>query len=152
MTRRRPGVLSHCPVSYALDLFGDPWTLLVIRDIALFGKRTYREFEHSGEGIATNVLADRLERLEAARIVTRRRDPDDRRRTIYLLTERGIDLLPVLVAMIEWSARHDAHTLATPEKLAELLTGRAAVVDRLRAELERGAAPRRRGRKGSRPD
>jgi DNA-binding HxlR family transcriptional regulator len=137
VTRRKPGIRSHCPVSYALDLFGDPWTLLVIRDIALFGKRTYQEFLGSAEGVATNVLADRLERLEAARIVTKRPDPDDRRRTLYLLTERGIDLVPVLFAMIEWSARHDGHTLATPEKLAQIRAGRPALEARLRAELKR---------------
>ena len=135
MTRRRLGARSHCPISFALDLFGDQWTLLIVRDLMLFEKRTFRDFLASGEGIATNVLTDRLERLERAGVLVRRPDPTDGRRSRYLLTERGIDLLPLLIEMVVWSAKHDPKSLATPAKLAELRTGRRRLEARLRAEL-----------------
>jgi len=148
VTRRRLGRRSHCPISFALDLFGDQWTLLVIRDMMLFGKRTYQEFLASGEGIATNVLADRLSRLEAAGVVTVRPHPVDRRQRLYLLTERGIDLMPVLMAMVDWSAKHDPKTAATPEALAQVHAAKRQVVAALRAELgeasKRGRASRQR--------
>src|ERR1700737_4401642 len=82
LTRR-----THCPISYALDVFGDKWTLLIVRDLMFKGKRYYREFAESEEGIATNVLADRLSRLEAEGLVTRSVDPDNARRRTYELTD-----------------------------------------------------------------
>ena len=98
---------SHCPISVALEIFGDRWSLLLIRDMLLLGKSTYGEFFESGEGIATNILADRLQRLEALKIIEGRDDPENRRRTIYKLTSRGRDLAPVLVEIILWSAKHE---------------------------------------------
>ena len=88
---------SHCPINYGLEAFGDRWALLILRDIVFRGKRTYGEFLRSEEGFATNVLASRLEHLLAAGIL--RRDPDetDRRRDIYSLTEKGLDLIPVIL-------------------------------------------------------
>lgn len=136
MTRRRPGRRSRCPISFALDVFGDQWTLLVVRDIMLFGKETYQDFLDSGEGIASNVLADRLRRLESAGIVTRRKHPADGRQSRYLLTERGIDLLPLIVDLVEWSAAHDPKSAATPDRVARLRAGRRQLVARLRRRLE----------------
>jgi len=98
---------SHCPISVALEIFGDRWSLLLIRDMLLLGKTTYGEFLASGEGIATNILADRLQRLETLKIIESRGDPDNRRRTIYRLTAKGRDLAPVLVEIILWSAKHE---------------------------------------------
>ena len=136
MTRRRPGRRSSCPISFALDLFGDQWTLLVIRDLMLSGKRSYQEFLESGECIATNVLADRLARMEAAGLVARQPHPTDRRQQLYLLTERGIDLWPVLMAMVDWSAKHDPNTAATPGLVAAMRADRKRLAARLLAELE----------------
>ena len=101
---------SDCPTNFAVQAFGDGWSLLVVRDLMFKGKRTFAEFAASEERIATNVLADRLRSLQLAGIV--RRDGDGRS-TRYSLTRKGIDLLPLMVEMILWSARHDAHT-ATP--------------------------------------
>lgn len=123
MTRPDPGRRSRCPIAYGLDVFGDQWTLLIIRDLLLSDKTTFRDFLSSPEGVATNVLADRLERLDALGIVTKHPDPDDRRRSVYRATAKGIDLLAVLIEIIAWSARHDPATPAT-----------AAVVRRLRSE------------------
>jgi DNA-binding HxlR family transcriptional regulator len=87
-------------------MFGDRWSLLIIRDLMVRGFRTYREFLESGEGIATNILADRLQKLQAAGIVTTETSEKDGRRVNYRLTKKGIDLAPVLLEMLIWGARH----------------------------------------------
>jgi len=98
---------SGCPVAYGLDSFGDRWTLLVIRDMMVHGKRTYSEFLAADEQIATNILISRLKQLEADGIVNKERDPDNRRSFIYSLTAKGLDLAPVLLEIIRWSGKHD---------------------------------------------
>src|SRR5690242_19165437 len=87
---------SGCPVSMSLEVLGDKWSLLIVRDLMVRGLRTFKEFQESGEGIASNVLADRLRQLEADGIVMAQTDVADARRVKYRLTEKGIDLAPVL--------------------------------------------------------
>ncbi len=135
MTRRTEGWRSHCPISFALDVFGDRWTLLVIRDLLLGGKATYGEFLASEEGMATNILADRLTWLEAQGIVTRSRDPDHGRRLMYRLTRKGIDLLPILLEMVAWSAKYDPETAAPPGFASRLARDRDAVMGKVIAAL-----------------
>ena len=101
MTERR----SDCPIACTLDLVGDRWTLLVLRDL-FGGKRRFDEFLASPEHIATNVLSERLARLERERLVTRERDPDDGRRVVYRLTERGKSLGAVMRAIADWGLAH----------------------------------------------
>jgi len=98
---------SGCPVSVSLERFGDRWSLLIIRDLMVRGLRTFKEFQESGEGIATNILADRLRNLAAAGIITAERQESDGRRLNYRLTEKGIDLAPVLLELLIWGARHE---------------------------------------------
>jgi DNA-binding HxlR family transcriptional regulator len=102
-TKRRSG----CPVSISLEMFGDRWSLLIIRDLMVRGFRKFKEFQESGEGIATNILADRLQKLEAAGILTAETEETDGRRINYRLTEKGIDLAPVLLELLIWGARHE---------------------------------------------
>ncbi|MBP6119132.1 MAG: helix-turn-helix transcriptional regulator [Giesbergeria sp.] len=102
----KQGNRSTCPISTALELVGDRWTLLVIRDLMFAGKRHFREFLHSEEAISSNVLTDRLNTLVQSGIVTKSDDPSHVQRSIYSLTEKGLDLLPVLVAMSAWSQKH----------------------------------------------
>lgn len=97
---------SDCRISYALDIFGDKWTLLILRDLMLRGKSSYGEFLASEEKIATNILADRLEVLEHTGIIKKSRDPQNKTKYRYRLTQKGLDLLPVLIEMIIWSAKH----------------------------------------------
>ena len=92
-------------------MFGDRWSLLIIRDLMVRGLRTFKEFRHSSERIATNILADRLNRLEAAGIITREADKRDGRRVNYRLTAKGIDLAPVLLELLIWAARHEQTTV-----------------------------------------
>jgi DNA-binding HxlR family transcriptional regulator len=107
MNRKQKARRSGCPISLALEAIGDPWSLLVIRDLMFKGHRAFHEFLNAGEGIASNILSDRLARLEASGILTKRPDPGDGRRFLYRLTEKGIDLTPVLVEMVLWAARHE---------------------------------------------
>ncbi|MCP3996033.1 MAG: helix-turn-helix transcriptional regulator [bacterium] len=111
---------SPCPVVFALDLFGDRWTLLVIRDMVLKGSETYTEFLNSGEGIATNILADRLRRLEDQGIVTKHDDSEHGAKYRYRLTKKGLDLVPVIVEMIRWGAKHQSGT-PVPKALRQRL-------------------------------
>jgi DNA-binding HxlR family transcriptional regulator len=97
---------SGCPVSLGLDIFGDRWTLLIVRDLMFTGKRHYREMLHSSEHISTNILADRLKMLLAEGIVTKSGDPTHLQKVVYRLTEKGIALYPVLMAISEWSYRY----------------------------------------------
>jgi len=97
---------SDCPISSALDIVGDKWSLLIVRDIMMNGKNTYNEFLKSAEKIATNVLADRLVMLETTGIITKEEHPDSKAKIYYKLTEKGIDLLPVLIELILWSDEH----------------------------------------------
>lgn len=129
MTDRR----SPCPIAHALDLLGDRWTLLVVRDLALNGRRYFHEFENAGEGIATNILADRLKLLVEAGIAEKMRDPDKGSRRIYRLTEKGLDLLPMLLEMIVWSGKHDPDTVVSPAYLKRATRQREALLDELRA-------------------
>jgi DNA-binding HxlR family transcriptional regulator len=91
----------------SLDIFGDRWSLLIVRDLMVRGYRTFKEFQESGEGIASNILSDRLHVLESAELVQQEVDLTDRRRVNYRLTERGIDLAPVLLELLIWGARHE---------------------------------------------
>lgn len=112
---------SGCPVSISLETFGDRWSLLIIRDLMVRGYRTFKEFEQSGEGIATNILADRLRNLQASGIITTEADPADGRKRNYHLTGKGIDLAPVLLELLIWGSRHEdtGAPCATIEELAE---------------------------------
>src|SRR5687768_18060935 len=98
---------SGCPISISLEIFGDRWSLLVVRDLMFKGRRTFKEFAAAGEGIATNVLAERLARLESAGIIARATDPADARRVLYHLTDKGMALAPVLIEMVIWAARYE---------------------------------------------
>jgi DNA-binding HxlR family transcriptional regulator len=98
---------SECPLNASVEMLGDRWSLLIIRDMMLRGARTYKEFMECYEGIATNILADRLRKLIAYGIITTEADPSDGRKVTYLLTEKGIDLAPVLTEMVLWAAAHE---------------------------------------------
>ena len=105
--RLAPQWRSRCPLNASVEMLGDRWSLLIIRDMMLREFRTYKEFLESHEGIASNILADRLRRLETHGIITTERDPSDRRKRIYRLTAKGIDLAPILTEMVLWAAAHE---------------------------------------------
>ena len=107
MSIRKSKRRSECPLNASVEMLGDRWSLLIIRDMMLRGFRTFKEFMECYEGIATNILADRLGKLVAHGILTTEADPSDRRKVIYSLTAKGIDLAPVLTEMVLWAAAHE---------------------------------------------
>lgn len=118
---------SGCPISVALELLGDSWSLLIVRDLMFKNRRTFNDFLTGGEGIASNILADRLRRLEDAGILEKRRDAADARRFVYRLSAKGIDLAPVLVELVVWSARHET-TDAPPGVVRAMRSDREAFI------------------------
>jgi DNA-binding HxlR family transcriptional regulator len=98
---------SACPLNASVEMLGDRWSLLIIRDMMLFGYGSFNQFLNSYERIATNILADRLRRLENYGIISSAPDPADGRKLIYSLTPKGIDLAPVLTEMVLWAAAYE---------------------------------------------
>ncbi len=136
-SRRRSG----CPVSISLETLGDRWSLLVIRDLMVRGYATFKQFQNSDERIATNILADRLKRLRRNGIIVAEPDPRDRRRTSYRLTEKGIDLAPLLLELLIWGARHE-ETMAPAELVTQMAQNREGVIAETRRRWrERDSTP-----------
>jgi DNA-binding HxlR family transcriptional regulator len=130
-SKRRSG----CPVSVSLEILGDRWSLLIIRDLMVRGYRTFKQFEESGESIATNILTDRLRKLKFTGIIVTEVDEADGRKVNYRLTRKGIDLAPVLLELLIWGARHEKTeaSCAVIEKMAE---HRQALLDEVRRRWE----------------
>jgi DNA-binding HxlR family transcriptional regulator len=126
---------SLCPLNVSLEIFGDRWTLLIVRDLMLKGRNTFRDFLDGGENIASNVLSDRLTRLEAHGIVERRPNARDGRSHLYRLTEKGIRLAPVLLEMILWAARHE-ETVAPASEVHRIETRREEYLAEIRSRWE----------------
>jgi len=132
---------SGCPVSISLETIGDRWSLLIIRDLMVRGYRTFKEFQESGEGIATNILADRLQKLETAGIITADVEEKDARKVNYRLTEKGIGLAPVVLDLLIWAARYE-ETGAPREVIARMEKDREGVLAEVRRRWrEKDATP-----------
>jgi DNA-binding HxlR family transcriptional regulator len=123
---------SDCPTNFAVELLGDSWSLLIIRDLMFKGKRTYAEFAASEEQISTSVLAARLRSLVMAGIIRR---TGSGRTTRYFLTRKGADLLTVMVEMILWSAKHDPATAAPEDFVARARSDRNRLLSELEAQI-----------------
>ena len=119
-SKRRSG----CPLNASVEMLGDRWSLLILRDMMLRGYHTFKELQQSDEKIASNILADRLRRLESYGIIATERDTSDGRKVLYALTSKGIDLAPVLAEMVLWAARHEE-------------TGNQMLVREMRADKEK---------------
>lgn len=139
-TTSKENIRSHCAVNYGVELFGDRWSLLIIRDIVFVGKKTYGEFLKSEEGIATNVLASRLAFLEEQGILAKAPSPDDGRRDFYTLTEKGLDLIPIVLDIILWSAKYDSKSYVRRSKefLARLSRSPTQVSEEVKALVRNG--------------
>lgn len=104
---KRTDTKSHCPVNFTLEVIGDPWSLLILRDIVFFNKYTFKEFLESSERITTSVLTSRLLNLEIQGVLNKQPHPTDLRSSIYSLTEKGLALVPMILCMMEWGTAHD---------------------------------------------
>jgi len=97
---------SDCPVSCSLDIWGDKWSLLIVRDLIFAKQCTYGDFMKSGEKIATNILASRLQTLEANGIISKSDHPESKAKVLYKLTQKGIDLLPLMIEINLWAEKY----------------------------------------------
>ncbi|WP_330959280.1 winged helix-turn-helix transcriptional regulator [Photobacterium sp. 53610] len=131
MTRR-----SNCPISNVLDIVGDKWSLLILRDLIFFGKHSYSELQHSEERMATNILSSRLERLEKDGLITKQTDVNDKRKKRYALTQAGKDMLPILLEMIIWSSKYDPNTNAPTQVIERAQNERENLINDLLARIE----------------
>ncbi len=123
---------SDCPINFALQMFGDAWSLLVIRDLMFTERRTYSDFLNAEEGMATNILAARLKQLQTVGLIRRR---GSGRGSEFALTKKGLDLLPAMLELIAWSGKYDRATGAPKAFLARLHSNRAQVIAEFRREL-----------------
>lgn len=103
---------SHCPINFTVEIFGDTWSLLIIRDMIALGKKTFGEFLESEERIGPSVLADRLAHLERKGIITKKPSETDKRKFIYSLTEKGLDVIPIVYETALWGSKHSLHPVA----------------------------------------
>jgi len=131
---------SHCPVNFALEAIGDRWALLILRDIIFRGKCTYGEFLSSEEGFSTNILASRLEHLINQGILLRHEDAVDKRKSIYSLSEKGLDLIPLIFEMLLWSAKYDDESQAKriPRLVDLIQSDNRAISEKTREKVRRG--------------
>lgn len=128
---------SACPINLALEIFGDRWSLLIVRDMMFAGKRHFREFLQSEEGISSNILTERLGKLVEHGVLGKTDDPTHKQKAIYSLTPLGIDLLPVVTQVGIWGRKHTPVTKESGAPAAALEKGGAALQKKMRAELRK---------------
>lgn len=132
----KPKHRSDCPINYALEAFGDKWSLLIIRDLMFQGKQNYSEFLSADEKISTNILASRLEKLEREGLISKAIDPENNAKKVYRLSSKGIDLLPMLLEMMAWSAQYDERTGCPAEFRRQLKEQRQQLIIQLQDQLK----------------
>lgn len=128
-------VRSHCPINFTLEHFGDKWSFLIIRDLMFKGKRHYNEFLEAGEQVSTSVLGDRLKKLEEHGIISKSEDTVKKSRIRYSLTQKGIDLLPILLEMIIWGGEKDSLTESPKEFMDQATQNKQALITQIRENL-----------------
>ena len=126
---------SGCPINFGLEIFGDRWTFLIVRDLMFKGKRYYGEFVQSKEKIATNLLADRLSILENEGIISKSADDYHKQKVVYKLTQKGIDLMPVLVEIIMWSAKYDKQSAVDKKFVKSVKQDREGLIKEMSSRL-----------------
>jgi DNA-binding HxlR family transcriptional regulator len=128
---------SGCPVRFGMSQFGDKWSFMILRDLMFKGRHYYQEFLEAGEGISTNILASRLADLETNGLISKRRDDVKRSKFVYTLTNKGLDLLPMMLAMIDWSEKYDIKTEVPPDFIHKLRKDPDLFHQKMRERLEK---------------
>ena len=136
MVRNSDACRSNCPINFVLETFGDRWTLLIVRDLMFKDKQTYGSFLESEERISTNILANRLRRLEAHGIIEKSVAQDNRSKLIYCFTDKGKDLIPIMLEVTAWSARHDSQSNVPASFLDEYESAREQMIAAIRNNLD----------------
>jgi DNA-binding HxlR family transcriptional regulator len=127
---------SDCPISLALEAFGDRWSLLILRDLLLRDRKHYQEFLNAEENISTNILADRLIHLEELGIISKSDDPENKKQYIYAPTKKGLDLLPILLELYRWSLKYDPHVDKTKPIARRLEKDTEGLIKEFRARFK----------------
>ena len=133
---------SDCAINFSLEILGDAWSLLIVRDMVVHGKKTYGEFLASDERIGTSVLARKLDHLERHGIISKQTSVTDKRKEEYCLTEKGIALAPILNELAVWGAAYDQQTGADKRAIREYVADRQGVIDRTQQVLRSGSSVR----------
>lgn len=134
MTKRTTKDWHGCPIRYGAAVFGDPWCLLILRDLMFKDARHFSDFNNAGEGISTNILAARLAMLEEERVIQKTADPKHGKRFIYSLTEKGLGLLPLMLEIIDWAGVWDEQSEVPPAFAKELRQDRAVLARRIASD------------------
>jgi DNA-binding HxlR family transcriptional regulator len=129
---------SNCPISCSLDVWGDKWSLLIVRDLMFAKECTYGDFLKSAEGIATNILASRLQTLEENKIIEKLEHPDSKAKVLYRLTKKGIDLLPIMIEITLWADKYSTIPDDRKAMVKEVKKDKAAFIKSAIKELEKG--------------
>lgn len=147
MSEKPRKLRSNCPVNFGLETFGDKWSLLILRDMVFWGKKTYGEFLRSDEGIATNILAARLASLEKEGIISKKPHPEDKRKDLYSLIDKGLELIPLLVEIVAWSGKliewQSVAGTGTPEQIKQVkrfstTSDKRKIVEEIKQAVRRG--------------
>lgn len=136
MKRGKEMLRSDCPVNFGVETFGDRWSLLILRDILFYGKKTYGEFLASDEHIATNILASRLITLEQDGLIQRTPHTSDKRKDIFVPTQKTLDMIPMLLELVLWSAAHGTGVDVPEGALRRIKADRSRVVTYVLDSLE----------------
>jgi len=125
-----------CPIRFAAGVLGDRWALVIIRDLMFKNRKYYGDFIAAGEGISTNILANRLLKLESAGVIEKSLDPEHGKRYIYALSEKGVALLPVFLSMMSWAAKYDNDTEMPAAFIKKLLADPQSLAKEIKANLQ----------------
>ncbi len=125
-----------CPIAFSLDHFGDKWSLLIIRDMLFLRKKQYKDFLGSHEKISTNILADRLKSLESTGMITKQADPNNKKQWIYLPTKKGLNLIPILLDLTEWSAQFNPKNTTPKTLIDQIKNNRDTLIATIQKKLE----------------
>ncbi|MGY8814601.1 MAG: winged helix-turn-helix transcriptional regulator [Gammaproteobacteria bacterium] len=125
-------IRSGCPVSFSMSSFGDKWSLLILREVIIRHKKYYDDILAMEEGISTNILADRLKDMEKLKLITKRNDPENKRRWIYEPTEKSLDLIPTFFELILWAGKHDPKTSVTSSHVDSFTKKRSQTIKQWR--------------------
>lgn len=131
---------SRCPINLALEIFGDRWSLLIIRDSVYFGKNTFGEFLQSAESVSSHTLTRRLVHLEETGILEKKPNPEDKRKDLYALTDKGLDLIPVLLELGIWGGKHSEYDDSPQRWVAQGVITKEQLAQRLRVAVTNGGS------------
>ncbi len=129
---------SNCPISCSLDIIGDKWTMIIIRDMMIFNKKTFKDFAQSNEKIASNILSNRLKSLLKHKIIIKEKDPKNKKTNIYKLTDIGLDMAPIIIDLTLWSIKNIENSKLNQINLKKILENRSLAIETMKNNYKKG--------------